>query len=501
METVMIILGILSICIGLACLTAVILLIRGGKKGGLGLDKELIDELDLLGENMMEIVKLVKQNTADQVKSSQDGILAAFNANSSAVINLLNPYMKATTDQLTQIGKDTKDALVEMRKELNDTISMMKGDINRNLDEVKKDNKESLESVRKDNTTQLEEMRKTVDEKLSATLDTRVQSAFKTVSERLEAVQKGFGEMQDLSSKVGNLNKVFTNVKTRGGWGEVSLQTLLEQILSPEQFATQVKLDKKSKELVDFAVVMPGQAGETVYLPIDSKFPQEDYDRLVDATELGDIDLIKARQKALVDTVKKQAKSISEKYIIPPFTTNFAIMYLPTEGLYAEVVRDSGLCSDLQTKFRITVCGPTTITALLNSLQTGFTTLQIQKRSGEIVNLMNAFRKDFATFTSMISKVKDKAQGVVTSLDAVDKRNSIISRKLNKIVGSDSLESEIGGKAIDISLSDEEVASEISDDILLGSDGVDDGLDNGLGDGADNGMSNEEKEFFGGSAL
>ena len=306
--------------------------------------------------------------------------------------------------------------------------------------------RERLTEVRADNEKQLEKMRATVDEKLSETLNTRIQAAFQQVSERLDSVQKGFGEMRELTSSVGNLNRIFSNVKTRGNWGEVSLQSLLEQILAPEQYKTQFYVTPRSREAVDFAIVMPGQAGEEVYLPIDAKFPLEDYYRLLDASDDGDKAAVELARKALRDRVKSEARSINEKYIKVPRTTNFAVLYVPNEGLYAEILRDGSFASDLQTQYRVTVCGPTTISALLNSLQVGFTTLRIQKKSGEIIKLMQAVRTDFSRFTGLIDKIKKQAQTVVNTVEDIDNRNRILTKKLDKL-GDDMPEGYVEGEA------------------------------------------------------
>ena len=272
----------------------------------------------------------------------------------------------------------------------------------------------------------------TVDEKLSETLDKRVQNAFKLVSDRLDSVQKGFGEMQQLTAKVGDLNRIFADVKKRGNWGEVALQSLFEQILSPEQYEVQFRVSPRSQEAVDFAVVLPGQTGESVYLPIDAKFPLEDYSHLVDASEEGDKVAVELARKRLLDRVKSEAKSIAAKYIKPPRTTNFAVMYVPSEGLYAEIMREGAFVGDLQAQCGVTVCGPSTVVALLNSLQVGFTTLKIQKQSGEMLKLMVKVKRDFGKFTELIHTVKVRAESVVKAVDDIDFRNQQIVRKLDK---------------------------------------------------------------------
>ena len=333
-----------------------------------------------------------------------------------------------------------------MRGDLERQFAEIRKDLTQNVDRMRADMQARLKEVREDNEKQLDKMRATVDEKLSETLEKRVQDAFKQVSERLDSVQKGFGEMKELTASVGNLNRIFSNVKTRGNWGEVSLQSLLEQILAPEQYKTQFCVSPRSREAVDFAVAMPGQAGEEVYLPIDAKFPLEDYYRLLDASDAGDKAAVELARKALRDRVKSEARSINEKYIKVPRTTNFAVLYVPNEGLYAEILRDGSFASDLQTQYRVTVCGPTTISALLNSLQVGFTTLKIQKKSGEIIKLMQAVRTDFTKFTGLIDTIRTRAQGVVKAVDDIDKRNQLLTKKLDKL-GDDMPEGYIAEEA------------------------------------------------------
>ena len=253
------------------------------------------------------------------------------------------------------------------------------------------------------------------------------------VSERLDSVQKGFGEMKELTASVGNLNRIFANVKTRGIWGEVALQSLFEQILTADQYRTQYRVSPRSKEVVDFAIVMPGQAGEEVYLPIDAKFPLENYYQMLDAADSGDKVALDLARKALFERVRTEARSINGKYIKVPYTTNFAILYVPNEGLYAELVRDGVFIEELNSKYRVTVCGPTTVSALLNSLQMGFTTLKIQKKSGEIIKNLNAVRAQFDKFTSLIEKIRKQAQTVVNTVEDIEDRNRILTQKLDKL--------------------------------------------------------------------
>lgn len=292
-----------------------------------------------------------------------------------------------------------------------------------------------LKEMQTDNANKLEEMRRTVDEKLHATLEARLGESFKQVSERLEQVHRGLGEMATLATGVGDLKRVLTNVKTRGGWGEVQLEALLEQLLTPEQFTRNVKTRPGSDALVDFAIRLPGRAeqGPPVWLPVDAKFPREDYERLLDASERGDLPAIEAAGRALESAVRAQAKSIRDKYLEPPHTTDFALMFLPTEGLYAEVLRRPGLSDSLQRDCRVTIAGPSTLTALLNSLQMGFRTLAIEKRSSEVWKVLGAVKTEFAKFGDSLEAVRKKLEQAGKEIDQTGVRTRAIQRQLREV--------------------------------------------------------------------
>ncbi|NKF20742.1 DNA recombination protein RmuC [Solimonas marina] len=294
---------------------------------------------------------------------------------------------------------------------------------------------ESLKTLRTENADKLEQMRRTVDEKLHETLERRLGESFKLVSERLEQVHKGLGEMQTLASGVGDLKRVLSNVKTRGGWGEVQLESILEQIFTPEQFAKQVATKPRSAEKVDCAIRLPGRGDgdSTVWLPIDAKFPIEDYERLVDAQERADLDAIKTCSAQLERAVRLQAKSISDKYIAPPDTTDFAVLFLPTEGLYAELVRRPGIVEGLQREHRIVLAGPTTLTALLNSLQMGFRTLAIEQRSSEVWRVLGAVKTEFGKFGDVLDKVSQKLKQAQDQIDQTGVRSRVITRRLRDV--------------------------------------------------------------------
>src|SRR5436190_18520398 len=291
-----------------------------------------------------------------------------------------------------------------------------------------------LKQLQEDNAKQIDKMRATVDEKLQGTLEKRLGESFKLVSDRLEQVHKGLGAMQQLASDVGGLQKVLANVKTRGGWGEVQLGSLLEQLLTSDQFARNVKVRPESGEHVDFAIKLPGdENGAPVWLPIDAKFQTEDYQRLLAAQDKGDVDLIDGALKGLETQLKKSAKDICAKYINPPRTTDFALMFLPTEGLFAEAIRRVGLVEQVQRDCPVVFAGPTTLAALLNSLQMGFRMLAIQKRSSEVWNLLAGVKTEFGKFGEALSAVKDKLDQAARQVDNVDVRSRAITKKLRDV--------------------------------------------------------------------
>jgi DNA recombination protein RmuC len=291
-----------------------------------------------------------------------------------------------------------------------------------------------LKELQKDNAQQIDKMRATVDEKLQGTLEKRLGESFKLVSDRLEQVHQGLGAMRQLASDVGGLQKVLANVRTRGGWGEVQLGALLEQVLTPEQFARNVKTREESGDHVEFAIKLPGdENGAPVWLPIDAKFPTEDYQRLLAAQEQGSAVAVDEAMKSLETQLKKCAKDICQKYINPPRTTDFALMFLPTEGLYAEAIRRVGLVEQVQRDCRVVFAGPTTLAALLNSLQMGFRTLAIQKRSSEVWNLLAGVKTEFGKFGDALSSAKEKLDQAARKMEDVDVRSRAITRKLRDV--------------------------------------------------------------------
>ncbi len=355
--------------------------------------------------------------------------------------------LQRVVERLDQHRLESADAQQKTRSELSSGLKGATDSLLKQLAELTKKNEEKLEALRatvdgrlqklhEDNANKLEEMRKTVDEKLQGTLEKRLGESFKLVSERLEQVHKGLGEMQSLATGVGDLKRVLTNVKTRGTWGEVQLEQLLEQVLAPEQYARNVATRRGSNERVEFAIRLPGQDGDArdvVWLPVDAKFPQEDYQRLVDSSERGDSEGVEQAGKQLEARIKQCARDIHDKYVSPPETTDFGILFLPTEGLYAEVLRRPGLLDFVQREHRVAIAGPTTLLALLNSLQMGFRTLAIQKRSSEVWEVLGAVKTEFGKFGGVLEKVQKKLHEASKTIDDAQVRTRAIERNLRHV--------------------------------------------------------------------
>jgi DNA recombination protein RmuC len=347
----------------------------------------------------------------------------------AAVVTLL-----CVVTLLARARQESSSAARDQRHELAETLGRVEERQRAEARDIRETLERRLDSLQKDNSEKLERMRQTVDEKLHATLEKRLSESFKIVSERLEQVHKGLGEMQVLAAGVGDLKRVLSNVKARGVLGEVQLAALLDQILTPEQYATNVATRPGSRERVEFAVRFPGQdLDHPVWLPIDCKFPTDDYQRLQAAQDAADPQAVEVAAKALETRIRLEAKSISDKYLEPPGTTEFGLLYLPMEGLYAEVLRRPGLFEALQRDHRIVVCGPTTITALLNSLQMGFRTLAIEKRSGEVWKILGVVKTEFGKFGDVLAKTKQQLQTVANSIDAAEMRTRVIERSLRDV--------------------------------------------------------------------
>jgi DNA recombination protein RmuC len=337
--------------------------------------------------------------------------------------------------EFAQNRKEFTEANKELRVEINERVEQLRDKNDEKLELIRKTVENRLEALQKDNAEKLEKMRQTVDEKLQSTLEKRLGQSFRLVSERLEHVQRGLGEMQGLASDVSDFKRVLTNVKTRGTWGEVQLESMLEQVFIKDHYEKQVMLSANSRDAVDFAIKLPDKGSKDgfIYLPIDAKFPLEDYQRLVAAEEKGDVVEAEAAAKALIQRIKLEAKSIKEKYIMPPATTDFAVLYVPTEGLYGEVLRTPGLFELLQSTYRVTVAGPTTIAAILSSYQLGFRTLAIAEQTSQVWEQFTVIRGEFGKFGGLLDKAKKKIEEAGNVIDSATSKSRSLEGKLNKV--------------------------------------------------------------------
>ncbi|MEO3947476.1 DNA recombination protein RmuC [Gorillibacterium sp. CAU 1737] len=342
---------------------------------------------------------------------------------------------KRTREELSAKLESFNGSLLAFMDKLSQLQKHQLGTTEQKLDKLRETVEARLKDLQEDNSRKLEQMRATVDEKLHATLEQRLGESFKLVSERLEQVHQGLGEMQVLATGVGDLKKVLTNVKTRGTWGEIQLGNLLEQVLTLDQYEKNVPTKKGSNDRVEFAIKLPAKDGEggVVWLPIDSKFPTEDYQRLVDAQDAGDGPAVELYLKQLETRLKAEAKDIRSKYIDPPHTTDFGILFLPTEGLFAEALRRPGLSDWMQRECRVVLTGPTTLSAFLNSLQMGFRTLAIERRSSEVWQLLGAVKTEFGTFGDLLEKTHKKLQEAGNTIESAARKSRTIERKLNKV--------------------------------------------------------------------
>ena len=398
---------------------------------------ELITPLLLVLCLLLLIILLVRQTSLSHRQESDRM------SQEHGLVNLGNRLL----DELDAQHDEAAKSLYEANQSLMTTLSQMGQGQSTLLESMQRqvllstrNQEEKINNLRLENERQLTEMRKTVDERLSESLDKKLDQSFAQVSERLESVYKGLGEMHTLASGVGDLKKVLTNVKTRGIWGEMQLGNLIRQTLAPGQYEENVAVVPGSQERVEFAVCLPDQNGGRVYLPVDSKFPQEDYIRLSDASHNGDAAAAEAAGKALVQRLKSEAKKISEKYISPPYTTDFAIMFLPVEGLYSEALQTPELVESLQRDYRVVIAGPGTFSAMLNALQMGFRTLAIEKRSGEVWLLLGEIKKDFTRFAEMLENTRRRLDQAGESIDSAVTRSRSIQRKLSSLETSPALD-------------------------------------------------------------
>jgi len=471
-------------CITILLIVNIILTFKAGKKEA---SNELIEIKSSIGTLTFNLKDTEKNLKDEFVTNRREGTETATGLRTE-IGNQLNQFTKTFSDQLGNLTKsnegkleairktfeeklvefqksidsnnkesrtELKDNLETFKKELNDALKDYKDRLreqftafegtqktqnvanSEKIADLKSSLEKSVKTMQEGNEKKLEEMRKTVDEKLNETLEKRLGESFKQVSERLEAVHKGLGEMQTLAVSVGDLKKVMSNVKSRGVLGEYQLQNIIEDLLTNDQYEKNVKTKAGSGAVVEFAIKMPhgNNLEKILWLPVDSKFPKEDYESLVDAYEVGDIEKIEQYQKAFIKAIKKNAQDIKEKYIDPPNTTEYGIMFLPYESLFGEVLRVPGLFEQLQKDYKITITGPTTLSALLNSLQMGFRTLAIEKRSSEVWDLLGAVKTEFGQFGTILEKTKKKLDEASNVIDSAGVRTRAIERKLRNVQG------------------------------------------------------------------
>ncbi len=400
-----------------------------------------LDELARLNQAQLQQQRELREETASQARENRLELAASLaelgrnlTHQMGTIAGVQNNQIDAFAQQLTKLTEANEQRLGALRESNEQRLNALREGIELRLEALRETLERQLRQLQGDNAAKLEEMRRTVDEKLHATLEQRLGASFKQVSDRLEQVHKGLGEMQALASDVGDLKRVLTNVKTRGTWGEVQLASLLEQLLVPEQYAANVAPVPGSGERVEFAIRLPGRGDEApVWLPIDAKFPREDYERLVIAQEKADPAAAEAAARQLEQRLRLEAKTIRTKYISPPDTTDFALMFLPTEGLYAEAVRRPGLMDDLQRTWRVVVAGPSTLAAILSSLQMGFRTLAVEKRSSEVWQLLGAVKTEFGKFGDVLAKTKEQIDRASTTLGTAAVRTRAIERKLRDV--------------------------------------------------------------------
>jgi len=405
----------------------IVLLVRQSK---LNRDQEqqnhqFADYLKNFGYDVFDELDAQKDANTAAMQQVGDRINAAMAHMAQSQTALLESMQR----QLLLSTRNQEERIGQMSTSVNETLAQLDA----RMEQVRRAIAEGLEALRQENARQLNEMRRSVDERLTQSLDKKLNESFALVSQRLEQVYKGLGEMQTLATGVGDLKRVLTNVKTRGIWGEMQLGNLLSAVLTPEQYAENVAVVPGSQERVEFAVRLPGKDADVVWLPIDSKFPVEDYARLQEASQSGDAAAVDAARKALMQQIKLEARRISGKYIAPPHTTDFAIMFLPVEGLYAEVVQQTDLVDAIQREQRVVIAGPSTFSALLNALQMGFRTLAIEKRSGEVWKLLGTVKADFGAFSDVLEKTQMRLRQASESIDSAFVKTRTIQRHLGQV--------------------------------------------------------------------
>ena len=384
--------------------------------------------------SVVSVVLLVKKNGATLSKEDKQDISSSLGNQLNISNNSFNLQLSNFQNTLSQSQKDLEERVEKLSKNLDERMQQMSKAQEEKLEAIRQSNERNIKNLQEDNNKQLDKMRETVDEKLSKTINERFDQSFKVLADQLDKVSKSIGEMQTIASDVGNLNKMLSNVKTTGNFGELRLDAILSQLLAKDQYETNV-VTAEGRDPVEYAIKYPDSAtGESIYLPIDSKFPLKVYQDMKEASDAGNAELYEQKKRQLVATIKNMAKDISTKYIYPPKTTDFAIMFLPFEGLYADVVKIDDLLAELQTKYRVIVTGPTTMCALINSLQMGFKTVKLQKKSAEIQNVLRAVSTEFDKFSEVVQKIQDKFKSTEGEFEKlVGTRTRMLASKLKNI--------------------------------------------------------------------
>lgn len=418
------------VCVLLLVLVALVVFLSFKKEPLVDIDAPI----KTLEERLKGELRINREEINNIAKENRTELNASIQVLEKSLTKVITEKFNQQQAQQKQLNQETNQLTKENFADFNQHQTQFNKQATENIKHIEKTVQTQLTDLREDNSKKLEAMRQTVDEKLQATLEKRLDASFKQVGERLEQVHKGLGEMKSVANDVGDLKKVLSNVKTRGTLGEYQLGSILEQMLSPEQYACNVATKKGSQANVEFAIKLPGNDNHSVWVPIDAKYPREDYERLIDAYEIGNKNEVEQLQKKVLKSIELFAKDISSKYIDPPHTTDFAVMYLPNEGLYAEVLRHPGLFEKLQRNYKVTITGPTTLAAFLNSLQMGFKTLAIQKRSAEVWHVLTAVKTEFATFSGVFEQVQKQLNTATGTLEKLrTTRSNVLEKKLKKV--------------------------------------------------------------------
>lgn len=412
---------IILLCVGIILLLVLVFRKRGADAPSLD-----IEQVQKISDRQFQQIRLMIEMLDKHINQ----LPLIIDSNNDSLLKQINDLRKENNDNIRAYQNDQVQSIQRVEQRL----TVLLNHTEQRLQSLDVGVRESLNKINIDNNEKLDKMRETVDEKLNASLEKRLNDSFAIISDRLEKVHKGLGEMQSLATGVEDLKHTLSNIKVRGVWGEVQLGNILEQMLSSSQYASQVQIKLGTREAVDYVVKLPGKNdNEIVLLPIDAKFPLEDYQRLVQICEVGDKEEVEKAQKNLEKRIKEEAKKIHEKYIEPPITTDFGVMYLALEGLYAEVVKNAGLLETLQNDYHIIVCGPTTLSALINSLQMGFKSVAIEKRSSEVWALLSTFKNEFVKFVDLLSKTQKKLDEASTTIEDATKKSKRIQKKLDTV--------------------------------------------------------------------